>query len=144
MRIGLFGTMALIVFGICQFIRHLSSDSPVTLLSMLFSIVLFSIYVFGILRKRLKVTQVVYRTWWVLGIISLSIVFIGILVAGKWSEGFASLLTVLIILSCLGLPFGLITLLLWEGLRGLERIVEAEKSQMKISRPKKLKQTLSP
>lgn len=132
MRIGLFGTIALIVFGICQFIQHLSSDSPVTLLSMLFSIVLFSIYVFGILRKRLKVAQVVYRTWWVLGIISLSIVFIGILVAGKWSEGFASLLTVLIILACLGLPFGLITLLLWEGLRGLERIVEAEKNQMKI------------
>lgn len=126
MRIGLWGTIALLVFGLYQFIRLLPSASLITLLGMLVSIILFTIYIFSIVRKKLKSTQRVYRIWWVLGLVELSILFIGLLVAGKWTENLQATLTVLIIFLCFALPFGFMTLVLWIGLRGLERILGPE------------------
>lgn len=116
--------IALVVFGVFQFVWLLPSTSPITLLGMLVSIILFSIYIFGVVRKKLKTTQRVYRTWWVLGLIELSILFIGLPLAGKWAESFEMALMSLLLFLCFALPFGFMTLLLWVGLRGLERIVE--------------------
>ncbi len=102
-----------------------SSDiSLPSLLGTLEAVVFSVIYVYAIRRNKLKAIRLVYRIWWVVGLIELSIVFLAIFVAGKWAESIENLLLALILLLCLGLPFGLITLLWWTGLKGLERIVE--------------------
>lgn len=107
-----------------------------SLLGTFEAVVLSVIYVYAIRKNKLKAVLVVYRIWWVLGLIGLSIIFLGILVAGKWTESFESLVLVLIILLCLGLPLGLITFLWWTGLRGLKRIVETENRSSKEDLPK--------
>ncbi len=96
-----------------------------SLLGTFGSVVLSVAYVYAIRRNKLKAIRLVYRVWWVGGLILLSIVFLAVFIAGKWAESLENLLLTLILLLCLGLPFGLITLLWWTGLKGLERIVEA-------------------
>ncbi len=101
-----------------------SSCSIPEFVGTLFSTILAIIYVFALRRKRLKVVRKIFRVWWVLGLIELTLVFLPILVAGKWVESRENFLIAIFILLCLGLPFGLITLLMWTGLKGLKRIVE--------------------
>lgn len=101
-----------------------SDTSCLSLLGTCETTVLSIIYVYAIRRNKLKAVRIVFRIWWIVGLMALTIVFLGIFVAGKWAESAQNFLLVMIMLLCLGLPFGFITLLWWEGLRGLERIVE--------------------
>ena len=97
-----------------------------SLLGLLETLILSAIYVSAFARKKLRTAQVVYRTWWVIGVVCLGVVSLGIIVAGKWTESLQSALTVLLIFFCLGLPFGLMTFLWWTGLRGLESMIRTE------------------
>lgn len=90
----------------------------------LFSTILAIIYVFALRRKSLKVVRKVFRIWWILGLIELTLVSLPIIVAGKWAESCENFLIAVFILLCLWLPFCLITLFMWTGLKGLKRIVE--------------------
>ncbi len=104
-----------------------SDNSLPSLLGTFEAVVLEAIYIYAIRRNKLKAVRVVYRIWWVLGVIQLSLVFLGIFVAGKWAESLENTLLVLIMFLCLVIPFGLETLLWWIGLKGLQQMVVIEK-----------------
>jgi heme A synthase len=122
MRIGLWGVISFTVFGVYQFICHLLSDSLPELLGMLTSLIIFVIYIFSIIRKKLKTAQKAFRVWRLLWVVSLGLMSIGFL--GLCSR--EKLLLVLLILLCCGVFFGILTLIMWMGLRGLERVIESE------------------
>lgn len=123
-NIGLVSAGIMFIVGIYQLLFR--SHQFIELLGLLETTILSGIYVFALSKKKLRVAEVVYRTWWVIGVILLGIVFLGLLVSGKWAESFTAFLTVIIILLSLGLPFVLIMFLWWTGLKGLRRISETE------------------
>lgn len=121
-NIGLVSAGIMFIVGIYQLLFW--SHQIIELLGLLETTVLSGIYVFALSRKKLGVAEVVYRTWWIIGVILLGVVFLGLLVSGKWAESFTAFLTVVIILLSLGLPFMLIMFLWWTGIKGLRRIIE--------------------
>ena len=123
MRIGLWGAIAFTVFGVYQFINQPSLS--VKGLGMITSLTLFVIYIFGIIRKKHKTAQGAYRFWWISTVGLLGLMFIGLLIGGKWTE--RPDMVLIIFLSCT-IPFGIMTFILWIGLRGLERTIETEKA----------------
>ena len=126
MRIGLWGAIAITVFGVYQFIHQPSLS--VEGLGMLTSLIIFAVYIFGIIRKKHKTVRGAYRFWWISMVVLLGIGFIGLFLCANWGEWHKSLLMILVIFLCTGVPFGIMTLILWTGLRGLERIMKAEKA----------------
>ena len=94
------------------------------LLGLLITTILSAIYVFALKKRRLKLAQMIYHTWWVCWFVIWSFLFIIILIAGIWAESLKDFLTILAILLRLGVFFGLLTFLWWVGLRGLERMAE--------------------
>ena len=99
-----------------------SNTSFVSLLGNIVTTILSIVYVLAIRKRKLKTVQIVFRIWWVIGTISIGLVFLGIIIAGKWAQSTEGLITCILIIICISLPFGLITLLWWLGLRGLKQI----------------------
>jgi hypothetical protein len=126
MMFGLWGAMAFIVLRISEAVRFWVSYSTIHRGGLILSIIIFSIYIFGILSKKLIVTQRIYCAWWVFISISLIDIFIGSVAIGKWSGNLENVFTVLWTFLFLVTRFGILTLILWEGLRGLRQIIEAK------------------
>ena len=80
------------------------------------TIVLSGVFAFCLHKKYLRGAQTTYRIWWITLLVPLCILLLSLLLLSKNIEGFFILSVVLILGS---LPFGLITLLYWVGLKGL-------------------------
>jgi hypothetical protein len=119
MRIGFWGVTTFFVLWFCAFIFD-PPASHVTRLSMITSLAVFAYYIGGISEKKITTTRTAFRIWWILyGVAMLGILFLEVL-------GGSDFQSVLIIFLPLALSFGFMTLIMWMGLRGLERIIEAE------------------
>jgi hypothetical protein len=133
MRIGLWGAVLLTCLGIFNLV-HLwksvyqwPSDLPGTL-GILSSLVLFAIYIFGIVRRNLKIVQRVYHIWLITGVAVLFLTLGVFISGGRLPEGHELFLVVFL---CGALTFTFATLILWTGLRGLRRSIEA-KSELRV------------
>lgn len=126
-NIGLATAGIMLIIGIYQL--FFSVHSLPTLLGLLKAIILSALYVFALSKKKLKVAQIVFWLWWFTGVIVYGVIFLIIIVAGRWAESFQSAFTVLMILFCLVFPFGVMTFLWWIGLRGLKRIVDEQNNK---------------
>ncbi|MHC4656911.1 MAG: hypothetical protein ACYS91_18110 [Planctomycetota bacterium] len=123
MRIGLWASVAFLCLRIYRAIRFWSLLSYEHKKGLLIGIVILSIYIFGIVGKKLKVCQLMLFAWLFIGIINL-LVFLNISVAdGRWSGNFDNILQSLQEFLYFGAWFGIITLILWVGLRGLQQMV---------------------
>jgi hypothetical protein len=122
-RIGLWGTVVFLGLNIYRAIRFWGLLSSEYGKGLLLSTIIFSIYILGIVGKKLKVCQLMLFAWLFIGIINL-LVFLNISVAdGRWSGNFDNILQSLQEFLYFGAWFGIITLILWVGLRGLQQIV---------------------
>lgn len=127
MRIAVLVAVLFIVAVVCECIRnilpmHLSPASFLILITLWSPIFLIPvIYIFGIIRRKLKTVQVAYRVWWILAVVLLSM-DIGLLIGVEGALSRRSLIE----FWNLGVRFGCVTLALLVGLKGLERTIEAE------------------
>lgn len=119
--IGLTTALISAVVGIwvLLFIQAYTLREFLGVLAALEETVLSALYFFALKRKRLTLTKTIYRVWWIIGAILLSLVLLIILIIDNWARDFQNLLI-------WGLLFGVITFLLWIGLRGLVLIVDTE------------------
>lgn len=124
-NIGLVTAAILFVVGIYKLVFqvHLRLD----LLGLLEITIFSAIYFLALRARKVRTAQVIYRVWWIIGLIVLSILFLGLLLFGFWRVKLEYFRFDLYLLLYVGVPFGLITLLWWIGLRGLQRIVETER-----------------
>ncbi len=118
MRIGYWGVTTFFVLWFFAFIFG-PPASHVSRLSTLASLGIFAYYIDGISKKKITTTRTVFRIWWILyGVVLLGMLFLEVF-------GGSDFQSVLIIFGT-AFSFGFITLIMWMGLRGLERIIEAE------------------
>ncbi|MCJ7728455.1 MAG: hypothetical protein MUO27_01020 [Sedimentisphaerales bacterium] len=99
--------------------RERSIGSCFRIAGFLTTMVLSAVFAFCLHKKNLQGAQTTYRIWWITMLIPLCLLLVSLLLLCKNIAGFFVLLIVLI-LSCL--PFGLITLLYWVGIKGLSKM----------------------
>lgn len=118
MRIGYWGAITFFVLWFFAFIFG-PPASHVSRLSTLTSLGIFAYYIEGISKKKIKTTRIAFRIWWILyGVVLLGMLFLEVF----GGSDFQSLLIMF-----LGIfSFGFITLIMWIGLRGLKRTIEAD------------------
>jgi hypothetical protein len=123
---ALLGIYTLIAFfsRITEFpLPHWSSNTSLSsLLGTVISIILSVSYFSAIRKRKVKVVQQIYRTWWIISVALFGIIFFGLVIFGRWTESTNNLMTCIMILFCIAVPLGLITLLWWLGLRGLKQL----------------------
>ena len=129
MQIGLCGAIVFIIFGLVQFIRGQLSSS-IGLWITFTSGPLFAIYIFGIVTRKLKTTQIVFHVWCALASVTICIVFAGLLLENEESSESLLMLVSLIFLR-LVVPAAIVTVILWIGLRALKRIISANNISIK-------------
>ena len=124
-NIGLVTAAILFIVGIYKLVFqvHLLLD----LLGLLETTIFSAIYFLALRARKVRTAQVIYRGWWIIGLIVLSTLFLGLLLFGFWRVELKYFRFDLYLLLYVGVSFGLITLLWWIGLRGLQRIVETER-----------------
>ena len=103
-----------------------SNTSWFSLLGTVVTIILSVNYFSAIRRKRVNVVRHVYRTWWIISVVLLGIIFFGLVAGGRWTESTKNLMICVMILFCMAAPLALITLLWWLGLRGLKQMCGRE------------------
>jgi hypothetical protein len=125
-RIGLWGAMAFVALRVSQAFWSWEIYSPEYKKGFIFSTIIFAIYIFGIVSKRLKVAWLIFYAWVFFVSLQLIVLFNMSVVSDKWSGSLENILTTLRIFSSLGVPLGILTLVLWIGLRGLTQIMDEE------------------
>lgn len=123
MRIGFWGGITFLVlqlyFVISEFIfaPHLSH---VTRLSMIAILAIFGYYIEGIRKKKIATVRTAFCIWWIsYGIVVLGFLWLTVLDRSDFKSTLITFLSLIF-------SFGFMTFILWMGLRGLERIMEAE------------------
>jgi len=124
MQIGIWGAIVFTTFELVQFIRGQLSSS-IGLWIILISLPLFAIYIFGIVTKKLRTIQIVFRIWCILASVTIGIIFIGLLLECE-EAGESFLMLVPLIFLRFVVPTVIVVVILWVGLRGLKRTIEDE------------------
>jgi hypothetical protein len=130
MRIGLWVSVALLALRIYRAIRFWALFSSTGKKGLLFGIIIFSIYILGIVGKKLKVCQLIFLAWFFIGIEGLLVLFYLSVEDGRWSGSFENILKSLQEFLYFGARFGIITIILWIGIRGLKQVA-LEDDQLK-------------
>ena len=125
-RIGLWGAMAFVALRVSQAFWFWATCSPEYKKGFIFSTIIFAIYIFGIVSKRLKVAWLIFYAWIFFVSLQLIVLFNMLVVSYKWSGSLENILTTLWIFLSLGMRFGILTLVLWIGLRGLTQTMDEE------------------
>ncbi len=121
-KIGLWASVVFLCLRLYKAIRFWSLSSYDYKKGLLIGIIIFSMYIFGIVGKKLKVCQFMLFAWLFIGIINL-LVLLNISVAdGRWSGSFDNILKSLQQFLYFGAHFGIITVIMWVGCRGLEQM----------------------
>ena len=135
MRIGLWASVAFLGLRIYRAVRFWALLSSEGKKGFLIGIIILSIYIFGIVGKKLKVCQLMFLSWFFIGIINL-LVYLNISVAdGKWSGSFDNILKSLQEFLYFGAHIGIITLIMWMGIRGLTQMVLEDDELKQIKTP---------
>ncbi len=128
--IGLITAGILFIAGI--YILVFWQHSVISTITLYFSpqIVLCLIYIFALMRKKLRTAQVVYHIFWATGLVVLGL-FILAAIGGfpKWANTFRGLLEGTIQLLCFWLSYGGVVILWRIGLKGLEQVIQTEHPQ---------------
>jgi hypothetical protein len=125
MRIGLWGIIALTFLAVCQFIFEPSNTGMkvVEFIYLIFSVV----YILNVIRRNLNIVRKVFRVYLVLFVIWVIFVFIGAIIPTiftpeRWKEIPIGLVGMIIIILLCAIPIFIMRM----GIRGLERVLEAE------------------
>lgn len=119
MRIGHWGAITFFVLWFLPFIFG-PPASHVRRLSTLFTLGILVCYIGGIESKKITTARTAFRVWWIsYGVVGLATLFLEL-------HGESDFQSVLIEFLPLTLFYGFMTLIMWTGLRGLKRIIEAE------------------
>jgi len=114
--------------GVCMllFAWHISpSGLPYLIgekIGTLLSIIHFALYAFALDKQRIRMAKILYRIWWIPGIILSLLIFLPIIIAGKWAESSENFVMTIVLFLAVYVPFGLFTFILWMGLKGLEKM----------------------
>jgi len=131
-NIGLITAGILFIAGIYALV--FKQHSVISTIKWFFSphIVLCLIYIFALMRKKLRTAQVVYHIFWVTtGLIVLGLfTFVAIGWVSKSANTFRGHLeSIILLLLWYWLPYGNVVLLLRMGLKGLEQVIQTEHPQ---------------
>jgi hypothetical protein len=134
-RIGLWASVAFLGLRIYRAIRFWALLSSEGKKGLLFGIIIFSIYILGIVGKKLKVCQLMFLAWCFVVVLNL-LVYLNISVAdGNWSGSLDNILKSLQEFLYFGARFGILTLILWMGIRGLTQMALEDNELKQIGIP---------
>ena len=91
------------------------------IIGLLGAIILFGLYAFALDKQRIRMAKIVYRIWWIPGVILFTLLFLQLIIGGKW--------ILIVIVLCMAVPFGLSTFFLWIGLKGLKKMENNKKEK---------------
>jgi len=128
-RIGFWGALVFLGLRVEQAIRFWTSSSPEWRKGWLLGTIIFAIYIFGIVRKKLKVCQWIFLGWCIFMSINLLVLFNISVATGKWSGSLENFIETLWTFLFLGVRFGMFTVIFWMGIRGLKQMAVEDRDQ---------------
>lgn len=122
MRIGLVGAVVFIIQSVHSLVDKGTALFLYSTFGVLFFLSLFVVYIFGIIEKDLKRTQIAYYCWLILTAVVIGTTFVRLVIAGarNWDNIFFGALII-----C-----GFKTFILWTGVQGLKRSLAAENTEV--------------
>ena len=92
------------------------------------------IHIINIIRKDLKTVNIIFGIWQIFAVVALffGAIILGLLVIASGEVNYKGVFKGVLIISLnYAIPYGFTTLILWTGVRGLQRIIETENKSMK-------------
>ncbi|MHC4423113.1 MAG: hypothetical protein ACYS0C_09610 [Planctomycetota bacterium] len=120
-RIGLITAGILFIAGIYILVFWWNENISVIPLYFSPQMVLCLIYIFALIRNKLKIAQKVYDILWATGL-----VYIVVIIGGSPKWGGNILEDIIQLLLCFCLPYGGVVLLWRIGIKGLEQVIQTE------------------
>jgi len=130
--ISLILVVILVCWGVYAllFVKQTSATGPAYLigkiLGMLEATILFALYAFALAKQKIRMAKILYRIWWIPGVILIPLLFLPVIIAGKWAESSENFVMTIVLFLAVCVPFGLFTFILWMGLKGLKKMTTTE------------------